>query len=148
MVAFGVAGWFTWLAGAWPALIFAALYLGGLGAALVVSLRHNDYREVLVFDQDRIDIKTGFIGRETIIRATFPLSATRAMVEKGPYRNSPLRLILSCGSQRLEVGNCLTDEERATLCHRIRQLLQPGWERYSSSQVPQEEPPVSWHRKN
>ncbi|MDN5873986.1 MAG: DUF2244 domain-containing protein, partial [Sinobacteraceae bacterium] len=68
MVAFGVAGWFTWLAGAWPALIFAALYLGGLGAALVVSLRRNDYREVLVFDQDRIDIKTGFIGRKTIIR--------------------------------------------------------------------------------
>ncbi|MDN5873679.1 MAG: DUF2244 domain-containing protein [Sinobacteraceae bacterium] len=127
-VAFVVAGWCA-LRGLWPVLVFAAANLVALGVALVVCLRHNAYREVLSFDGDEIRLAFGFAGRGVAFRATVPRRVVRAMVEKGPYRTSPTRLVLRWDGRCIEVGQCLTDAERVDLCCRIRQLLQPGWER-------------------
>lgn len=127
-VALAVAGWFA-ARGFWPVLVFAGLNLVALGIALAVSLRHNDYREILNFNGEEIHLKFGFAGRGVAFSATLPRRTTRAMLEKGPYRTSPTRLVLRWEERRLEIGQCLTDAERVDLCRRIRELLQPGWER-------------------
>lgn len=127
-VAFAVAGFFA-LHGFWPVLPFAGLEILALAVVLVICLRRNRYREVVCFAGDRIRVEFGAVGQGAVSVVTLPRSSTRAVLDTGPYRNSPSRLLLCYGEQRLEVGNCLTDEERATLCRRLRQLIHPGWER-------------------
>lgn len=126
--ALGVAGWFT-AHGFWPVMLFAVANLAGLGLALVLALRHNAYREVLSFGEDTLEVAFGFSGRGVAFRVRLPRRQARAMLEPGPYASSPVRLVLRCGAQHVEVGRDLTDRERVDLCTRIRGLLQPGWER-------------------
>lgn len=127
-VMFCVAGWFA-ARGFWPVLIFAVANLAALLAAIIVSLRHNAYREVLCFRGDELRVEIGFAGRGILFRVSLPRHTVRAMVEEGPYRTSPTRLLLRAGDRAVEVGRCLTDSDRASLCCRIRALLQPGWRR-------------------
>jgi hypothetical protein len=35
--------------------------------------------------------------------------------------------VLGCGAQRLVIGGCLTDEERASLVARVKELIHPAW---------------------
>lgn len=127
-VMFGVAGWFA-ARGFWPVLIFAVANLVALLAAIVASLRHNAYREVLCFSGEDVRVEFGFAGRGILFTASLPRRTLRAMVEEGPYRTSPTRLLLRAGERSVEVGRCLTDSDRVSLCCRIRGLLQPDWQR-------------------
>lgn len=127
-VAFGIAGWFA-ARGFWPVLVFAALNLLALWAAIAVCLRRNGYREVLSFEGDEIRVEIGFTGRGILFEAVLQRRMTRAMLEQGPYRTSPSQLLLRCQGRSIEIGQCLADGDRASLCRRIRELLQPGWER-------------------
>ncbi len=127
-VSLAIGGFFAWR-GFWPVLPFAGLELAALGAALVVSLRRNRYREMVVFDGDQIRIEVGEIGRGAGLAVCLERGATRVLLESGPYRNSPTRLVLSCQGQQLELGRCLTDAERLRLAGRMRELIHPGWRR-------------------
>ena len=122
----GIAGFFAAL-GFWPVLPFAGLELGALGAALWVSLRRNRYREVLTFDDQRVCIEFGIAGRGAQARVDLPRAWARVSLELGEYRNQPSRLLLAYGAQRVEIGRCLTDEEREALLSRIKKLLRPAW---------------------
>lgn len=115
--------------GAWPVFVFAGLNILALSTALAISLHRNDYRQVLSFEEDEIRIECGFAGRGTKTRYTLSRRATRAMLEPGPYRNSPTVLMLRGDGRTVEIGRELTDEQRVSLCCRIRELLQPGWTR-------------------
>jgi len=123
-----VGGFFAWR-GYWPILPFAGLELMALAAALAVSLRRNRYREVLCFEDERIRIAIGELGKDVGEQRELRRSATRVVLERGPHRNSRARLWLSCGGLRIEVGRCLTDEEKDRLAVRIRELIHPGWSR-------------------
>jgi len=127
-VSLAIGGFFAWR-GFWPILPFAGLELAALAAALAVSLRRNRYREVVSFDGDSIRIEVGEIGRGIGLDLRLTRASTRVLLESGPYRNSPTRLVLSCQGQRLELGRCLTDEERQRLAVRMRELIHPGWRR-------------------
>jgi len=127
-VSLAIGGFFAWK-GFWPILPFAGLELLALGAALTVSLRRNRYREVVDFDGDAIRVEVGEIGRGAGLRLCLTRSSTRVLLESGPYRNSPNRLLLSSQGQSLELGRCLTDEEREQLAVRMRELIHPGWRR-------------------
>lgn len=125
-VSLGIGGFFA-VRGFWPILPFAGLELAALAAALAVSMRRSRYREVVTFAGEAIGVEVGELGRSAGLRLRFRRSLTRVMIERGPHRSSPTRLLLSCGGQQLELGRCLTDEERERLAARMRELIHPGW---------------------
>jgi uncharacterized membrane protein len=127
-VSLAIGGFFAWR-GFWPILPFAGLELVALAAALAVSLRRNRYREVVSFDGDTIRVEVGEIGRGAGLSVTLMRNSTRVLLQGGPHRNSPSRLLLSCMGQTLRLGACLTDEERERLAQRMRELIHPGWRR-------------------
>src|SRR5579859_1033656 len=100
-VALAIAGFFA-AQGYWPILPFAGLELVALGAALAVSVRRNGYREVVRFEGDAVWVESGELGRGLGLRLRMQRSLLRVLVEPGPYRNSPTRLLLSWGGQQLE----------------------------------------------
>ncbi len=127
-VSLAIGGFFA-VKGFWPILPFAGLELAALAAALTVSLRRNRYREVVDFEDEEIRVEVGEVGRGAGLKVRFTRSGTRVLLESGPYRNSPTRLLLSSQGQQLELGRCLTDEERERLAARMRELIHPGWRR-------------------
>lgn len=137
----GIAGLLTAM-GYWPVLPFAGLELGALGAALWVSVRRNRYREVLGFEEDRVCIEFGLAGRGAQARLELPRAWTRVSLEYGEHRNDPTRLLLAYGAQRVEIGRCLTDEEREALLSRIRELLRPAWRAGIAGDRPDAELPL------
>jgi uncharacterized membrane protein len=121
-----IGGFFAWR-GYWPILPFAGLELLALAAALAVSLRRNRYREVLCFEDERIRIEVGELGKGVAASRELPRSATRVLLARGPYRNSPTQLWLSCAGQTIELGRCLADDDKDRLAARIRELVHPAW---------------------
>jgi len=119
----GCAAYCTWL-GFWPVLPFAGLELAAVGAALAVALRRNRYREVVSFAGARVTVEFGLAGRSVQAVVDFPRAWTRVWLERGSRRHQPTRLILGSSGQRVEIGRCLTDEEREQLVERFRSLLQ------------------------
>lgn len=119
----GCALWCT-LQGFWPVLPFAGIELLALGLALWVSIRGNAYREVVTFDQDTVRIEFGLAGHGAAARAELARCWVRVVLERSEVRNQPTRLVLSSSGQRVEVGRCLTDEEREVLAERFKSLLQ------------------------
>lgn len=122
----GCAAYCTWL-GFWPVLPFAGLELGALGAALAVVLRRNRYREVVTFTATRVTVEVGFIGetagRGAGVVVDLPRGWTRCWVEHSERRHAPTRLLLGSSGQKVEIGRCLTDEERDQLVARFGELL-------------------------
>lgn len=115
------------LMGFWPILPFAGLELAALGAALRVSLKRNQYREVLTFEGQRVLVGFGWIGRGAAAQIDWPRAFTRVGLERGATRNSPSKVVLMNSGQRLYLGRCLTDAEREQLYLRIKSLLPPVW---------------------
>lgn len=121
--------------GFWPVLPFAGAELMAVTAAVWVSLHRNRYREVVTLDEDRVVVEFGLAGSDRAAavasRIDFPRSWTRVEIERGQRRNDPSRLALSCSGQRVEIGRCLTDEERAALAARLKDVLsaKPTWGR-------------------
>jgi len=134
-------GGFFALQGLWPILPFAGLELVAVGWALAHSLRRNAYREVLSFEAETIGIAFGMAGRGAGAEVRLSRSSTRVLLEAGPYRNSPSRLLLSCRGQTVELGRCLTDAERERIALRMRELIHPGWR---ATPVRQSAPVASW----
>lgn len=120
----GIAGVFA-AQGFWPIFPFAGLELSALGAALWVSLRRNRYREVLGFEGGQLVVEFGVLGNGVGRRVVLPRVWTRVVLERGRHRNDPLRLWLVYAGRRVEIGRCLTDDERAGLRGRIQELLRP-----------------------
>lgn len=126
LICFGIAGAFA-LRGLWPVLPFAGLELAALGAALAVVLHRNRYREVLWFDAEQLRVEFGMVGQGARSRLEWPRSLARVWIERGPHPSSPTQLVLACGGQRLVIGSCLTDAERAALSRRLKELIHPAW---------------------
>lgn len=127
VVALSIAAWFA-AQGYWVILPFAGLELSALGAALWVTQLRNRYREVVHFGDDHIRIEFGLAGRDCKVKSSMPRAWTRCLLESGSHRNAPNRLLLSCSGQQLEIGSCLTDEERQALAGRMRELLAMRWD--------------------
>jgi uncharacterized membrane protein len=119
----GCALWCTFL-GFWPVLPFAGLELMALGVALWVSMRRNAYREVVSFGEDTVRIEFGLAGRGAAAQVEFPRYWTRVWRERDGSGFVPTRLVLGSSAQRVEIGACLTDEEREELAARFNSLLQ------------------------
>jgi uncharacterized membrane protein len=137
-------GMFFALQGLWPILPFAGLELAALGAALIVVLKRNRYREVLVFQEETIRVEIGMVGQGIAASFEVPRSRARVLLENGPHRNSPSRLLLSDLGRRVEIGRCLTDEERERIAGRMRELIHPGWQRSPIGSAPAKTASGAW----
>lgn len=126
LICMGIAVLFA-VQGAWPVLPFAGLELLALGAALLVVMRRNRYREVLWFEGDRLRVEFGMVGQGAQASCELPRSRVRVWVEYGAHPNSPTQLVLACGAQRVVIGTCLTDAEREALARRLKELIHPAW---------------------
>lgn len=132
--------------GFWPVLPFAGAELMAVAAAVWVSLRRNRYREVVTVSEDQVGIEFGRVGGDgqggASSRIEFPRGWVRVGIESGARRNDPNRLCLSCSGQRVEIGRCLTDEERVALAARLKELLsmKPAWGRTLATEGAPTEP--------
>lgn len=124
-VAAMVAGWSA-LLGFWLVLPFLGLELLAVGVALWVCLRRNRYREVVEVRGDKLRVEFGLLGRGAGASVEMSRHWSRVRLEPGANRNDPTRLLLVCSGQRVDIGRCLTDEEREQLAARLRQLLRPA----------------------
>lgn len=111
--------------GFWPVLPFAGLELAAVGAALWVVTRRNRYREVMRFEGGRFRAEFGMLGRGARVTFEWPRHLTRAWLQRDGRGDT--HLVLACGAQRVTVGECLTEAERASLARRLKQLIHPEW---------------------
>lgn len=118
----GCAAYCTWL-GFWPVLPFAGLELAALGAALIVAMRRNGYREVVSFSALRVKVEVGTLGRGAGMVIDLPRAWTRAWLEPEPHYRQAAHLMLGSSGQRIEIGRCLNLEEKEALLVRFRELL-------------------------
>lgn len=122
----GIAAVMAWH-GLWLVLPFTGLELAALGAAVYVSVRRNADREVLVFTPHVLRVEYGRVGSGATAVVELTRGLTRVLLEPGAHRHDATRLVLSCAGQRVRIAACLTDEERAGLAARLKQLLTPAW---------------------
>lgn len=105
--------------GFWPILPFAGAEIALLVWAMMHSQRRGRYREVVTVGDTEVTLERGFARGEQ--REVFSRSWVRARLEPGRWREC--RVVLAAHGRHVEVGACLTSEERKALHRRLRQIL-------------------------
>lgn len=108
-------------AGLWMVLPFAGVELLALAIALYVTCRRLASNEVISLSPKSVQVETGYrypVNRRRVQRhwARIDLHTGRSAAERS-------RLYIRSHGQAIEVGACLTDEEREKLACELRQLL-------------------------
>ena len=104
--------------GFWVILPFAGLELLALGAGLYVSMRGNDYREVVT-----VTVEFGRAGVSERDIKDYARAWARVRLEPAQGRTGRSRLLLGSSGQFVELGRCLTDAERDRLRQRLQDVL-------------------------
>ena len=107
--------------GFWLVLPFAGAELSLLGLVLFLSFRTARRRELIHIDAERVVVEQG-PGRPAG-RWEFRRPWVRIDLEPAPVRNHPSRLLLRQSDRVCEIGRCLTEHERTSLCARLREIL-------------------------
>ncbi|MDN3516199.1 DUF2244 domain-containing protein [Aquisalimonas lutea] len=121
-VCLGVAIAFT-VAGFWPILPFAGLEVVALGAALYVSARRGDYREVIRVGPDRVRVEKG--RRQPEQTWEFRRAWSAVELQRSPVQWYPARLVIRSGADQVECGAFLNDEERESLAAELTGCIGP-----------------------
>ncbi|MCU7958567.1 MAG: DUF2244 domain-containing protein [gamma proteobacterium symbiont of Bathyaustriella thionipta] len=101
------------LLGAWMVLPFALLEVLGLGAAFLVYERSSRYREIIDFGKDHLRVERS--KRARVEKWEFQPYWVRLVEWKDAASWYPGRLFLRSHGRELEIGACLTEEERREL---------------------------------
>jgi len=99
--------------GAWVVLPFTLFEVLGLGAAFIVYERSSRYREVIDFRKEHLLVERS--GRCKVEKWEFQLYWVRLVEWKDSNSWYPGRLFLRSHGRELEIGACLTEEERQEL---------------------------------
>lgn len=110
-------------AGFWPILPFAGAEVVALGAALYVSARRGDYREVIRVSAEEVSVEKG--RRVPDQTWAFRRAWSAVELQRSPLRWYPARLIIRSGSDAVECGAFLTDEERESLARELMDCIGP-----------------------
>lgn len=105
--------------GFWPVLPFAGAEVALLSWATLHSQRRGRYREVVTVGRSQVTLERGYERVEEC--EVFSRSWVRARLEPGRWRES--RVMLAAHGKHVELGACLTSEERKALYGRLQQLL-------------------------
>ncbi len=107
------------LQGYWPVLPFAGAEILLLGWALAGSQKRGAYREVITVAAERVTLEKGYARGEW--RMEFPRSWLRVQLHTTAWNES--RVLICSHGNRVQVGTCLTCEERKALYERLQQVL-------------------------
>lgn len=118
LVTMGIALGFASM-GLWMVLPFAGLEMLVLAVVLWRVQCAQRVIEVIKFSEDRVSVERGQKGRETHV--SLPRAWLRVSLQEEDRQHS--QLLLCSGRQRVEVGACLTDEERSSLATELKRRL-------------------------
>lgn len=108
------------LQGYWPVLPFAGAELLLLGWALGSSQKRGGYREVITVSDGRVTLEKGYASGDW--QMEFQRDWMRVELQSLTWNEC--RVLLCSHGQRVQVGECLTCEERKALYERLHQVLQ------------------------
>jgi len=122
--------------GFWPVLPFAGLEIAALGAAFWVSVRRNEYREVLDFHPETVQVRVGS-SRGAGLQASivWQRAWSRVELKPGATAHAPTQLQLRCMAPTIPLGRCFTNAEPFAVHTRYSPLLPPHW-RMATAEVP------------
>lgn len=119
VVSFGIAVGFA-MAGLWLVLPFAGLEMLVLIFAFYAVKKSSACREVVSVIDENIIVETGRARLEK--SCIFQRAWTQVLLQAPQIKGYPSRLLLRCGSRQVEVGACLSDDERQALRQRLIEL--------------------------
>ncbi len=114
-----------WRAGAWTIVPFLVAEVGLIGGVALWLWRHTGDAEALVFAGDRVRV-----GRRVGARADGrELSRywARVSLDAPPADRYPSRLYIGSHGRWVEIGACLTEDERRSLARELKLLLGPNY---------------------
>ncbi len=119
-ISFGIAGVFTAM-GYWVVFPFAGLEMAVLGAALYVCSTKARWCEMVCIGKDTVEVAAGRHQPEK--RWTFSRHWARIVLSPPNINGHPSRLLIRSHGREVEVGRCLSDEERERLAKALDRAL-------------------------
>ena len=116
-----IAGGLSLIFGAWPILPFAGLEIGLLVFAVWFVDRGASRREIIELGDDEVVVSSIKAGRVESVR--FQRYWCQVELVSSTKRNHPNRLLIGSHGNRIQVGSCLTDEERSDLADQLGKNL-------------------------
>lgn len=107
--------------GLWMVLPFAGLELVAVFTAFYWCSYKCRYQEVISVDQDNVLITAGY-GRIQH-SCTFNRFWTTVLLQRSKLKGYPDRLMIRSAGKEVEVGTCLTSDEKQALLLRLTQLV-------------------------
>lgn len=108
--------------GAWPILPFAGLELIALFVAFRINRNAISIRETVEIDDHYVRVTVGCKSPGQV--CVFKRAWTRVWVIPSQIKSHPSRLLLRSAGQQVEIGRCLSDEERHDLAKRLKSLIE------------------------
>ena len=119
-IAIGIALRFAWL-GYWMILPFAVIDMVAVGFVLYMVTRSSSYVEKITISAE--EVKVEHLERNRDRDWTFPLHWARVQMERPRHRWYPHRLLIGTRGKWVEIGQCLTHEERVSLAEAIEEEI-------------------------
>lgn len=114
-------------------LPFSGLEVSALAAALYLSTRRGNIREVLTIDERAIAVESG--RRVPEQREEFQRYWARVVLERSRNSWYPSRLLLRSHGRQVEVGRFLNEQERQGLALELRRVLAQAARRTAGCRV-------------
>lgn len=109
------------LQGFWPVLLFWALEMLGLGAALHASVQQRNYSQTVLITDSQISLVTR--SRHGEAKQEFARHWAKVKLRSPPRRLGSSRLTIESHGRAYEVGSFLTEEDRRVLAERLGRLV-------------------------
>lgn len=121
LLSFAIALRLAWL-GFWLVLPFTLLELGFLVWIIGLVRRQANYVERIRISGDKVQI--AHLQKNHNRKWSFPLYWARVELKSPTHRWYPHKLLVGTSGQWIEIGQCLTDQERTDLAAAIRGEIQ------------------------
>ena len=112
---------FAWQ-GLWMVLPFAGLEMIFLATAFYCVQKSGSCREVVSVESDNVRVEAGRHAPEYV--CVFQRAWTQVLLQTPKIKGYPSKLLLRSGGKQVEVGACLSDEERVALHDHLVKLVQ------------------------
>lgn len=117
----GIGVAFAWQ-GLWMVLPFAGLEMILLAVAFHYVQKSANSREVVSIESDNVRVESGRHAPE--FACVFQRAWTQVLLQAPKIKGYPSRLLLRSGGKQVEVGACLSDDERMALHDHLVKLVQ------------------------
>lgn len=102
-------------------LPFSGLDVIALGIALYVTARRSELREVVIIGEGKVSVETGHTRPEK--KYEFVGAWTRVILQTQKESWHPSQLYIRSGSEQVEIGSFLNEEERVELSKELKKAI-------------------------